>query len=221
MANRFWVLGTGNTSDTAHWAATAGGAGGQTVPIAGDSVDFDANSGTAATVTVDVALSAASITINKSDLTLTHNAGTTLTGAMTLTTGTLNTNGQTCSWGSFSSNNSNTRTLTMGASQITITSAGGTWTGAVTGLTVTANTATVTMTGAGQTIGGASINWNGMSMVCTGSAAFTFNSGGITMANFTRTGTATKTDSLRFASLTNALTCTGTFTVGGNTTQGV
>src|SRR3990167_8289053 len=123
MASRFWVGGTGNTSDTAHWSATTGGAGGETVPVAGDTVTFDSNSGTAATVTVDVALSAASITINKSDLTLLHNAGTTLTGAMTLTTGTLNTNGQTCSWGSLQTNNVNTRTLTFGASAITLTSA--------------------------------------------------------------------------------------------------
>ena len=64
MASRFWVGGTGNTNDTAHWSATTGGAGGETVPVAGDSVTFDSNSGTAATVTVDVALSAASITIN-------------------------------------------------------------------------------------------------------------------------------------------------------------
>src|SRR3989338_3287865 len=104
MASRFCVGGTGNTSDTAHWSATTGGAGGETVPVAGDSVDFDSNSGTAATVTVDVALSAASITTNTSDLTLIHSAGTTLTGAMTLTAGALNTNGQTCSWASLTIN---------------------------------------------------------------------------------------------------------------------
>src|SRR3989344_727883 len=146
MANRFWVLGTGNTSDTAHWSATTGGAGGQTVPVAGDTVTFDSNSGTAATVTIDVALSATSITINKSDLTLTHNAGTTLTGAMTLTTGTLNTNGQTCSWGSFLSDGSTARTLTLGASAITVSATGtGAWdANTSTNLVVTANTATVT-----------------------------------------------------------------------------
>src|SRR3989338_2915255 len=147
MANRFWVLGTGNTSDTAHWSATTGGAGGQTVPVAGDTVTFDSNSGTAATVTIDVALSATSITINKSDLTLIHNAGTTLTGAVTLTAGTLNTNGQACQGGAFSSSNSNARTLTMGASAITLTSTQTALLVTVSSFTITANTATVTLTG--------------------------------------------------------------------------
>jgi len=220
MANRFWVLGTGNTSDTAHWSATTGGAGGETVPVAGDSVTFDSNSGTAATVTVDVALSAASITINKSDLTLLHNAGTTLTGAMTLTTGTLNTNGQTCSWGSFSSSNSNTRTLTLGASAITITAGGTSWdTSTPTNLATPANTATLTMSGASALFNGGSRNWNGMSIVFSGSGAARIGGGaGNVFANVTRTGTAAKTDSF----LLNAtLSVTGTMTLGGNTTQGV
>src|SRR3989344_2926234 len=135
-------------------------------------------------------------------------------------TGTLNTNSQTMTWGSFSSNNSNARTLTMGASAITVTgTVNNTWVG-TSSMTITANTAIVTMTGASATIGGASVNWNGMSMVCTGSGTFTFNSSAITMANFTRTGTAVKTDGLRLASGANALTVTGTLTLGGNTTQG-
>jgi len=143
------------------------------------------------------------------------------TQAVNLSTGTLNTNSQTMTWGSFSSNNSNARTLTMGASAITVTgTVNNTWVG-TSSMTITANTAIVTMTGASATIGGASVNWNGMSMVCTGSGTFTFNSSAITMANFTRTGTAVKTDGLRLASGANALTVTGTLTLGGNTTQGV
>jgi hypothetical protein len=47
MATRFWVGGTGpwDGTTTTHWAATSGGAGGQTVPTAADSVTFDGNSG--------------------------------------------------------------------------------------------------------------------------------------------------------------------------------
>jgi hypothetical protein len=47
MASRFWVGGTGtwDSSDTTHWAATSGGAGGQSVPGSADTVTFDANSG--------------------------------------------------------------------------------------------------------------------------------------------------------------------------------
>src|SRR3990167_6590480 len=221
MANRFWVLGTGNTSDTAHWAATTGGAGGETVPVAGDTVNFDSNSGTAATVTVDVALSAASITINKSDLTLLHNAGTTLTGAMTLTAGTLNTNWQTCSWGSFSAP-SGTKTVTLGASAITITGTGVAWNfgTAASGIILNANTSTITLTGASITFtsGGNGINYNNVVFSGAGNAQTT-QGYPLACVNFTRTGTAVKTDAL---SLGQGITCTGgTCTLGGNTTQGV
>lgn len=41
MADRFWVGGTGNINDTARWAATSGGAGGQSVPTAADNAFFD------------------------------------------------------------------------------------------------------------------------------------------------------------------------------------
>jgi hypothetical protein len=54
MANRFWVGGSGNWSDTAHWSASSGGAGGVSVPGGADDVFFDANSGTG-TATVDAA----------------------------------------------------------------------------------------------------------------------------------------------------------------------
>lgn len=47
MANRFWVGGTANWDGTAgtKWAATSGGAGGQSVPTNADDVFFDAASG--------------------------------------------------------------------------------------------------------------------------------------------------------------------------------
>ena len=53
MASRFWVGGTGtwDGSTTTNWAATSGGAGGQSVPGASDTVTFDASSG-GGTVTV-------------------------------------------------------------------------------------------------------------------------------------------------------------------------
>lgn len=47
MASRFWVGGTGtwDASDTTHWSATSGGAGGASVPVDGDTVTFDGSSG--------------------------------------------------------------------------------------------------------------------------------------------------------------------------------
>ena len=223
MANRFWVGGTGNTSDTAHWSATTGGAGGETVPVAGDSVTFDSNSGTAATVTVDVALSAASITINKSDLTLLHNAGTTLTGAMTLTAGTLNTNGQTCSWGQLSiPAGSGVRTLTLGASAIALSFTGSATaalsvSGSASNVTITANTAVITLTGNTGSGGLGNKNWSGTSIIISGVGADCLFSGPGTCANFTRTGTAAKTDGLAIGA---DFTVSGAVTLGGQTVQG-
>jgi hypothetical protein len=51
MANRFWTgavnggTGTWDTTDTANWSATSGGAGGASVPTTGDVALFDVNSG--------------------------------------------------------------------------------------------------------------------------------------------------------------------------------
>ena len=45
MANRYWVGGTGNWSNTARWSATSGGAGGASVPGSADTATFDASSG--------------------------------------------------------------------------------------------------------------------------------------------------------------------------------
>jgi len=53
MANRFWVGGTGNWNDTAHWSATTGGASGASVPTLADAVTIDNSSG-AGTITIDV-----------------------------------------------------------------------------------------------------------------------------------------------------------------------
>lgn len=47
MANRYWVGGSGNTNDTAHWSETSGGATGASVPTTGDNVFYDGNSDSA------------------------------------------------------------------------------------------------------------------------------------------------------------------------------
>lgn len=62
MTDRYWVGGTDTWDATAgmKWAATSGGAGGETVPTAGDNVYFDGNSG-AGTVTVSATANCASL----------------------------------------------------------------------------------------------------------------------------------------------------------------
>ena len=140
----------------------------------------------------------------------------TVTGTtLALTQGTLDTNGQTVVAPIFNISNSNTRTLTLGSSAITLSSTGTAWSaGTVTNLTVTANTATVTLTGTAATWASGNINWNGLSVVLSGAGTQVINPGAsVTIANLTRTGTALKGDGL---SLTAGITCTGTFTATGN-----
>lgn len=85
------------------------------------------------------------------------------TGTVTLTAGTLDTNGQSCSWGLFNSNNSNVRTLTLGASNITITGTGTSWSlSTITNLTFNPGSSTITMTGSGPTIAAGALTYNNM-----------------------------------------------------------
>lgn len=44
MALRYWVGGSGNWNDTAHWSTTSGGSGGASAPTSVDDAFFDANS---------------------------------------------------------------------------------------------------------------------------------------------------------------------------------
>ncbi len=204
MAARFWVGGTGNWSDTAHWALTSGGAGGQAVPTSSDDVTLDANSGANATVTVDVAANANSVTINKSDITLIMSAALTVVGATTLTTGTFNTNGQAFTTGTFLSSNSNVRTITLGASLIVIKGNGvngtsGAWeTGTTTNLTFSAGTSTIKFT------------------AITG-AGVLFTPGGLSYNNITRDVTGATTQIANSLFINGNLTVTGTFTANGTT----
>jgi hypothetical protein len=143
--------------------------------------------------------------------------------SLTLTKGTLDTNGQTITVGKFNSSNSNVRTLTMGASSITLTNGGGfgIWdTTTVTNLTITANTATVTLSGSGSPdFTSATKDFNGLSLVITGNinnnslGGFPIASASLTFANVTCTGTAAK---VGYFPLNGNITCTGTFTCNGN-----
>ena len=47
MANRYWVGGTGtwDASDTTHWSASSGGAGGASVPGSSDAALLDGSAG--------------------------------------------------------------------------------------------------------------------------------------------------------------------------------
>ena len=126
MAAYFWVGGTGTWSGTGNtqFAVTTGGAPTILDPTNADSVTFDANSGTAATVTVTATAVSLSTTINTADITILLSGSPTLctaAGTCTLTAGTLDLNSYTLTTGLFSSSNSNTRTLAFGTGNITLT----------------------------------------------------------------------------------------------------
>lgn len=128
MASYYWVGGNGtwDNSSKTNWATVSGGAGGNGPPTNADLVFFDANSGTAATVTVAATAVSTNATVNKSDIVLSLSGSPTLcTGTLTFTSGTITLNNNTLTTGAFSSDNSNARTINFGTGNITITGSGG------------------------------------------------------------------------------------------------
>src|ERR1700686_4092473 len=62
-ANRFWVSATpSNWNNTANWSNVSGGAGGFSVPVAGDAVTF--NNVRLGSCTIVIAVNISSLTIN-------------------------------------------------------------------------------------------------------------------------------------------------------------
>jgi hypothetical protein len=87
MANRYWVGGTGtwDTTNTANWSTSSGGAGGASAPTSADAVFFDASSdsGTAYTVTASGGVCASISTTSASLTPLTITGSATASGATT------------------------------------------------------------------------------------------------------------------------------------------
>lgn len=129
MANRYWVGGSGtwdNTS-TANWSATSGGAAGASAPVAADNVFFDANSGTAATVSVAATATCNDCSIDKADITLSLTGSPSFVNRTTLTTGTLTLNSYTLTSTSFWSSTSSIRTLNFGTGKVVVTGSAVAW----------------------------------------------------------------------------------------------
>lgn len=205
MASRFWVGGTGtwDASDTTHWASSSNGAGGQTVPVAGDTVALDASSG-GGTVTVNHA------TLNVSSITM---------GAFTGTLDFATNDNNITLTQFFSISGTGTRTLNMGDGTWTISSGGQTapWDATtVTNLTLNRNSSTILFSATSSTVtrtfasGGMTYNIVSVAATTTG---FPFViSGGPTIATLSFTTTPVN---LRFTvgtttTITNAFTWTGT-----------
>jgi len=194
MASRFWVGGTGNwdASDTTHWSATSGGAGGASVPGTSDTVTFDGSSG-GGTVTITATQSVTSIT----------------GGAFT---GTLNTNGQSITIsGAFNFSGSGVRTLTLGASTITC----GQWNIAIiTNLTFNANTSTITQSIlAGSIFLGGGLTYSIVTLSPTATGVANQITGDNTFSTLSITPEASKT---HYFTISGNQVISGTLTINGN-----
>jgi hypothetical protein len=199
-AARFWVGGPGtwDASDTTHWAATSGGAGGQSVPTTGDTVTLDGSSG-GGTVTVNTTVTVASIT-------------------MSAFTGTLDfaTNDNNVNLVSFVNGGSATRTLNMGDGTWTITQTTGiAWNqGGATNLTFNANGSTLVFAGTSATARTASFGTGYTYNIVTFNANSSGGGWAIAGANTYTTLNIAAPNSFAFTAsttytITNALTFTG------------
>lgn len=136
-------------------------------------------------------------------------------GTITHVQGTFQTNGNNVSAFAWSSNNSNTRTLSLGASVVTLSS--GVFSaadfGTTTGLTMAANTATLKFTGGGGINVASNLNYNGLSLqwINGGTGMGIYGGGGNTFRSLTLTGAA-KTDQWF---MSNPNTFTGVVTFAG------
>jgi hypothetical protein len=143
--------------------------------------------------------------------TMNQNSASTLT----LSAGTLDTNGQTCSWGKFGTGGSSgvAKTLTLGASAITLTLTAGTVWDATVGnnLTVNAGTSSISCASNGITFSGRGTTYNNVSFSGTGSITIV---GANTFNNFTRTIAAGNNGALVFQAdpiINGVFTVTGSY----------
>lgn len=131
---------------------------------------------------------------------------------VTLTRGSLDINGQTCSWGVFDSANSNTRSLTLGAAAITILNGGNAWvTSTTTNLTFSGASSTITLSGSSATFNGGGLTYG--TVVFSGSGTAVIGSASNTFGTLTVTGPASKTVILQISA---NQTVTGNLNLNGN-----
>lgn len=166
--NGSFTLGSGMTLSSTGDFSMTGSASGKTITTAGKTLSDLFINGTGAWTLQD---------------------NLTLTSVLGLTKGTLDTGNKNISCTSFSSSNSNIRTLTMGSSTITLTSTGTIWTMATsTNLTLNKGTSTIAITN-------------------TSSSNKTFAGGGLTYYNLSITAVGTGIVIFTGANTFNAVTC--------------
>jgi hypothetical protein len=196
MANRFWVGGTGtwNTTATANWSATTGGASGATAPSAADIAIFDASSG------------GGTVTISENITILVFNVAA-------FTSGTINFDSKIISVAGNAQivyNGGTAHTMT-GTPKVNLTYAGGTGTRTITaGIGVTEANAVSFNVVSGSDI--VSMSGNGSRLMnLTFEAAFT--------GSFTRASSSGLFGSLTMHSGMSVTATANTFTFAATTTQ--
>lgn len=176
MASRFWVGGTGtwDASDTTHWAASSGGAGGQSVPGSTDTVTFDGSSG-GGTVTVNFGglITIQSLTCGAFTGTLDFAAND---NSVTLTAA-----------GGFSGSGAGTRTINLGDGTWTLSAVNPTWTMATTtNLTFNANASSIVFSNVSSAttrsfIAGVGLTYNSVTVGSNALGQFNLTAGSATI----------------------------------------
>jgi hypothetical protein len=139
---------------------------------------------------------------------------TSVSSGITVTNGAFDTGNFACTLVVFLSNNSNTRSISLGSSTITVSQAVSPWNfGTTTGLTFNAGTSTINLTGSGPTFNGGGLTYNtvGFTNTTAGSIAITGSN------TFSNINISAPTAGLKFISLSGNQTVTGTFTANGGT----
>ena len=203
MADRYWVGGTAAWDGTAgtKWAATSGGAGGQSVPTSADDVFFTNLSTGTCTISAGNT-GAKSITCTGFTGTWAGSAGISVSGSLTLVTGmTFNYTGVVTilGTGTLTSASKTLSGLTINGSSIVVTLAAN---------TTVATTGTTTLTLGTLDLAGFTLNTGIFSSNGTGVRQISFGTGDIAL-----TSTTASTTVLSMADATNfTLTGTGGFT---------
>jgi hypothetical protein len=156
-----WTVSIGGTyASQAMTAATVGAS----VPGSADTPQFDANSGTG-TVTYTATGTTGAPTINNPNITLSLSAGYTSSATITLTAGTLLTNGNALGATTISASGSGVRTLNLGSSIVTL-SANFTAT-TIANFTFVAGTSQINLTGGASNINAGGLTFNNVSFTST------------------------------------------------------
>lgn len=204
MANRYWVGGNGtwNSSNTAVWSTSSGGASGASVPTAADSVFFDQASTYTATLT-GAGIVCLDITISAGTVTVAGTGNIAVSGSMSLSASTVWSNTGTITFNATTTGKTiTTNGVSLSASGLTFNGIGGNW--QLQAALTTASTSTVTLTNGTLDLNGKTLTTGLFSSSNANARTIAFGTGNITTV---ATGTPWNT-----SNVTN-LTITGTPTV--------